>query len=81
MESLQEKFEEFVKSLTNEEVREELVCAYMQMERCQKVLNGIDAEPVEMKDNGESSDLELFYQCKKMREELDALNAAVSKGE
>lgn len=79
MESLQEIFEKFVGSLTEEEVRKELVLAYMQMERCQEVLDGYDVEPVEMKDNGQSSDLELFYKCKKAANELAYLNDIVSR--
>ena len=49
------------------------------MEKCRKVLRGYDVEPVTMMDNGESSDLELFYQCKKTAEELAYLNAELSR--
>ena len=79
METLNDIFEKFVNGLTDEEARKELVLAYLQMERCQDVLNGIDVEPVEMKDNGQSSDLELFYKCKKAANELSYLNDIVSK--
>ena len=72
METLKDIFEKFVNGLTEEEARKELVLAYLQMERCMDVLKGVDVEPVEMKDNGESSDLELFYQCKKMRDEFES---------
>ena len=69
-----EKFREFVGGLSNAECREQLALAYMQMELCLAVLRGEEVEPVDMKDNGESSDLELFYQCKKVSEELVYLN-------
>lgn len=68
---LRKKLTDFVRSLTLNDVREQLVLAYLQMEKCQQVLRGEDVEPVAMKDNGMSSDLELFYLCKKVREELD----------
>lgn len=68
---LRKKLTDFVRSLTLNDVREQLVLAYLQMEKCQQVLRGEDVEPVAMKDNGISSDLELFYLCKKVREELD----------
>ena len=71
---LRKRFTAFVSQLSPDQVREQLVLAYLQMERCGQVLRGEDVEPVEMMDNGESSDLELFYQCKKVREELDYLN-------
>ena len=79
METLQKKFERFAASLSEEECRKELVMAYLMMERCQEVLKGESVEPVEMMDNGESSDLELFYRCRKVREELDYLNEAISR--
>ena len=68
---LSKKFTEFVSRMSDDEVRKQLVLAYLQMEKCQQVLRGEDVEPVDMKDNGMSSDLELFYLCKKVREELD----------
>ena len=68
------KFAAFANQLSPDECREQLVLAYIQMEKCLQVLRGEDVEPVAMKDNGESSDLELFYMCKKVREELDFLN-------
>ena len=71
---LRKKFTEFVNRMSDDEVRKQLVLAYLQMERCQQVLRGEDVEPVEMKDNGMSSDLELFYLCKKVREELDFID-------
>lgn len=77
-ESIKKKFEQFVKRLSDEDARKELVLAYLQMERCQQVLKGEDVEPVTMRDNGESSDLELFYLCKKVAEELAYLNGMVS---
>lgn len=81
MDELEKKFRHFVGGLSAEAVREELVLAYLQMERCQQVLMGDDVEPVEMKDNGESSDLELFYRCKKARAELDLLNEELMNGD
>ena len=65
---LSEKFSAFVSQLTPDQCRKQLALAYMQMERCQQVLRGEEVEPVEMMDNGDSSDLELFYLCKKVRE-------------
>lgn len=76
---LRKKFTAFVNQLSPDQVREQLILAYLQMEQCQRVLRGVDVEPVEMLDNGESSDLELFYQCKKTAEELSYLNEMVSK--
>lgn len=72
--NLRKKFTAFANQLTPDECREQLVLAYLQMEKCMQLLRGTDVEPVAMKDNGESSDLELFYMCKKVREELDYLN-------
>ena len=78
---LRKKFTAFVNQLSPDQVREQLVLAYLQMEQCQCVLRGEDVEPVEMMDNGESSDLELFYSCKKAAEELAYLNNELSKPE
>ena len=69
--NIRKRLETFVRQLSIDECYRQLVLAYMQMERCQQVLRGEDVEPVEMRDNGLSSDLELFYLCKKVREELD----------
>ena len=68
------EFMTFVDGLSEKECRRELFNAYLQMERCLSILRGEKAKPVVMKDNGESSDLELFYTCKKVRQELDYLN-------
>lgn len=65
-------FRNFVNSLTEEQVREQLVLSYLQMECCNRILHGEEVLPVKMLDNGRSSDLELFYECVKIREELDA---------
>lgn len=70
LKKLKKKLNAFVNQLTPDEIREQLVLAYLQMERCLQVLRGEDVEPVSMKDNGLSSDLELFYMCKKKAEEL-----------
>lgn len=69
-----ERLKVFASQLSPELCREQLVLAYLQMERCRQVLRGEDVEPVVMMDNGESSDLELFYLCKKVRAELDSLD-------
>jgi len=71
---LRKRFTAFVNQLTPDQCREQLVLAYLQMEKCKNVLKGYDVEPVEMMDNGDSSDLELFYRCKKAAEELAYLN-------
>lgn len=80
IERLKKRFTAFVNQLTPDQVREQLVLSYLQMEKCQAVLKGYDVEPVEMMDNGESSDLELFYRCKKAAEELAYLNKMVHDG-
>lgn len=67
---MRERFRRFVDNLDEKTARRELVRAYMQMERCQRILEGDDVSPVTMMDNGLSSDLELFYMCKKRMEEL-----------
>lgn len=77
---LRKNFTAFVNQLSPDQVREQLILAYLQMEQCQRVLRGEDVEPIEMLDNGESSDLELFYQCKKAAEELAYLNKMVHDG-
>jgi len=63
----------FVGSLTEREAREELYLAYLQMERCRQVLEGEDVRPVTMRENGLDSDLELYYACRRIREELDGV--------
>ena len=80
IERLKKRFTAFVNQLTPDQVREQLVLAYLQMEKCQTVLRGYDVEPETMMDNGESSDLELFYRCKKAAEELGYLNKMVHDG-
>lgn len=61
----------FVAGLSEKEAREQLSLAYQQMELCMRVLNGEKGiDPVTMKDNGLSSDLELFYKCKKVADFL-----------
>lgn len=61
----------FIASLSEKEAREQLSLAYQQMELCIRVLNGEKGiDPVTMKDNGLSSDLELFYKCKKVADFL-----------
>lgn len=77
---LRKRFAAFVNQLSPDQVREQLVLAYLQMEKCQTALRGYNVEPVEMMDNGESSDLELFYRCKKAAEELTYLNKMVHDG-
>ena len=70
----QKRFGEFVDGLSVAQCRRELTLAYTQMECCIRALKGEDVEPVEMMDNGESTDLELFYACVKHAEELAYLN-------
>lgn len=77
---LKKKFTAFASQLSPDECREQLALAYLQMEKCMQVLRGADVEPVSMMDNGESSDLELFYRCKKAAEELAYLNKMVHDG-
>lgn len=61
----------FIASLSEKEAREQLSLAYQQMELCMRVLDGEKGiDPVTMKDNGLSSDLELFYKCKKVADFL-----------
>ena len=61
----------FIASLSEKEAREQLSLAYQQMELCMRVLSGEKGiDPVTMKDNGLSSDLELFYKCKKVADFL-----------
>lgn len=78
---LRKKFTAFVNQLSPDQVREQLVLAYLQMETCKNALKGYDVEPIEMMDNGECSDLELFYSCKKAAEELAYMNNELSKPE
>lgn len=69
---MKDGFRRFIDSLDEKDVRRELLQAYMMMERCLAVLDGKDTGPVAMKDNGRSSDLELFYACRKRMKELEA---------
>ncbi len=66
-------FKAFIETLSEKECRLQLSLAYLHMERCIQVLNGAEIDPVVMKDNGKSSDLELFYACKKARKEIERL--------
>jgi hypothetical protein len=78
---LKERLAAFAESLSPEEAREQLVLAFLHMERCRQVLRGEDAVPVVMKHNGEDTALELFYQCRKVREELDWLDGGEDEDE
>ena len=71
----------FAERLSCEEAREQLVLAFLHMEHCRQVLRGEDAVPVVMKDNGEDTALELFYQCRKAREEIDWLDGETDDDE
>lgn len=62
----EQRLRDFVSSLSEADAREQLTLAYLQMERCQQVMQGEDVEPVTMMENGLDSDLELFYMCKKL---------------
>lgn len=68
-----EKLKEFIATLSESEVRHELLLSYLMMERCQEVMEGKNVDPVKMKENGLDSDLELFYMCKKLKVEHDSL--------
>ena len=71
---IKKKFATFANQLSPYECQRQLVLAYLQMERCMQVLRGADVEPVAVKGSGASPGMELFYMCKKIREELDYLN-------
>lgn len=75
---IKKKFGEFVEGLSDAQCRRELTLAYIQMERCIMALRGEDVEPVAMMDNGESTDLELFYSCVKHAEEKAHLSGMLS---
>lgn len=78
---LRKRLADFVGRMSEQEVREQLVLAYLQMERCNRILRGEQVEPVDMLNNGKNSDLELFYMCKKVREELDYLMCELERSE
>ena len=78
---LRKRLADFVGRMSEQEVREQLVLAYLQMERCNRILRGEQVEPVDMLNNGKNSDLELFYTCKKVREELDYLMCELERFE
>lgn len=80
-EKLFNDFTSFVSQLSPAECREQLVLAYIQMEKCINVLKGNEDNPETLKDNGRSSDLELFYRCKKMSSDLKYLKGKVSEKE
>lgn len=66
-----EKVRTFVGGLCEADVRNELLLAYECMERCVCVLKGeAGIKPVKMRDNGISSDLELYYSCKNAAERM-----------
>lgn len=70
-----DKLKAFIGTLSDSEVRQELLLAYLMMERCKDVMEGKDIEPVTMKENGLDSDLELFFMCKKLKQDNDWLDA------
>lgn len=70
----------FVASLSEKEAREQLSLAYQQMELCLDVLNGKKGiKPIAMQDNGLSTDLELFYTCKRVVEGQSPIKNTKSK--
>lgn len=70
----------FVASLSEKEVREQLSLAYQQMELCLGVLNGKKGiKPIVMQDNGLSTDLELFYTCKRVVDRQSPIKNTKSK--
>lgn len=70
----------FVASLSEKEAREQLSLAYQQMELCLDVLNGKKGiKPIVMQDNGLSTDLELFYTCKRVVDRQSPIKNTKSK--
>lgn len=69
---LRKRLTAFVNQLAPDQLREQLVLSFLQMDRCIHALRGDAVEPIEMMDFCDRMDLELFYRCKKIREELVA---------
>ena len=64
----------FVSGLSASSARRELLLAYEMMEDCTAILRGeTPPVPVEMLDNGLSSDLELYYTCIERMEQVREL--------
>lgn len=51
--------------LTPAEMREQVVLCHEHFKRCCDVLDGKDVDPVELLDVSDSTDMELFYKCKR----------------
>lgn len=65
--TIEDRIINYVCNLSEQEVRAQLFLCYCQMERCIRLLHGDKkVKPVEMADNGLSTDLELFYTCKRV---------------
>lgn len=65
--TIEDRLSNYVYDLSEQEVRRQLLLCYCQMERCISLLHGDKkVKPVEMDDNGLSTDLELFYTCKRV---------------
>lgn len=75
----------FANQLTLGQAREQLVLSLLQMERCRQVLKGVNVEPLDTGILCGCSDLridlELFYNCKKVREELSLLSKEMQETE
>lgn len=62
----EDRLRNYICELSEQEVRKQLFLCFCQMERCISLLHGDKkVKPVEMADNGLSTDLELFYTCKR----------------
>ena len=57
--------------LSDDEKGEQLSLCYEMFRCCLSLLNGIDADPVDLTDTAEldSDDMELYYKCRKIYEE------------
>lgn len=78
--TIEDRIINYVCNLSEQEVRAQLFLCYCQMERCIRLLHGDKkVKPVEMTDNGLSTDLELFYTCKRVVDGLLPLKNTKSK--
>lgn len=79
-EEIKDRLSNYICDMSEQEVRNQLFLCYCQMERCIRLLHGDKkVKPVEMKDNGLSTDLELFYTCKRVVDGLLPLKNTKSK--
>lgn len=76
----EDRLRNYICELSEQEVRAQLFLCYCQMERCIRLLHGDKkVKPVEMADNGLSTDLELFYTCKRVVDGLLPTKNTISK--